>query len=772
MDQCGPFPSFPRIISLMFVPGIVLLPILVGAAPPPGDAGAGHEVSNNGLPAHVAAEILPEHRILALAQQGRWDEVLGLCGRLEEVIARRAAGQAGTRRYGVRSSRLMLAWARHQAGAGPSAEGPTVAGNVPIALRHPLIENLSKESYNLLSEFDAAISGGELRHACRLITQFADPQRWGLLRDSRDPRLLVDLPIEIELAMQREPRLPAAMQEHFGQLGILRVRGAIALGDERAVEAAAWRFFGSQAAAEARQWLGDRRLSLGRFVEAVEHYGLGLYGASPEQSASLAARSRLAAALLGFDVGPPADKPVRLGELTLSPERFEQLVGGLRSVRAKGATLAVGAARSGDPHRATCPRPAAYKPVPFATIDLRADPMPPGVDWVARQGASAVVGGKLLLVSTGQRAAFDLATGERLWLDQSGTWNSNPWWLLGPTQPIVDRDRIYVREVTPLGYRLLCLEADAGRTYWSTDPELAIASDPLLIGDDLVALEVKRLEAGELLELALVRFDAESGQLRSRVPVAEFLDHRHGALPCGLVAMGNRLVATAAGTVFCCDFEGEVLWMRRQLWMPPVPDFPEAALWHPQVHKPPLVLHGLVFATQPGVWAVEGLDLRTGRLLWRTAVPGLVALAGHYRGRLIVESNYGLSALDPATGRFLWHHPTARRLAALACGPPGGIVYARLEEPARTPASSRSPTPGRRLAALLWLDPTTGKQTYHLAFGVPDLEGADPLVGPLLTAGNRQWILVARADRPAERQIVELVARAPIGATGDRKVNN
>jgi len=759
MDQCGPVLSFPRIISLMLVPGIVLLPILLGAAPLPGDAGAGREVSNGGF-ADISSGILPEHRILALAQQGRWDEVLGLCRRLEEVIARRAAGQAGGRRYGVRSGRLMLAWARHQASAGPSAEGPPVAGNVPIALRHPLIENVSKESYNLLSEFDAAISGGELRHACRLITEFADPQSWGLVRDARDPRLLVDLPIEIELAVQREPKLPAVMQEHFGQLGLLRVRGAIALEDERAVVAAAWRFFGSHAAAEARQWLGDRRLSLGRFVEAIEQYSLGLYGASPGQSAGLAARSRLAAALLGFDVGPPAAASVRLGDLTLSPERFELLVGGLRSVRAKGATLAVGGARSGDWHRATCPRPAAYQPVPFASITLRPDPMPPGLDWVARQVASAVAGGKLLLVSPGQLAAFDPASGEKVWLDQPNVWTPNPWWLPGPTQPIVDRDRIYVRELTPLGYRLLCLEAGGGRTYWSTDPELVIASDPLLLGDDVVALEVERLEAGDLMELALVRFGAESGQLRGRVPVAEFLDHRDGALPFGLTAMGNRLVASGAGTVFCCDLDGEVLWMRRQLWMPPVPEFPEAALWHPHVLKPPLVLKGRVFATQPGVWAVEGLDLRTGRLLWRTAVPGLISLAGHYRGRLVVETNYGLSALDPSTGRLLWHHPTGHRLAALACGPPGGLVYARLEEPPRPSAWAR------RLAALVWLDAATGKPTYRLAFGVPDLAGADPLVGPLVTAGDRQWLLVARANRPAEREIVELVGRERAAKTG------
>jgi len=736
----------------MLLASVALMPALLSAAPP----------------ADASAEVLPEHRVLALVQHGRWDEVLDLCRHLEEVVAQRAAGPAGDRRYGVRSSRLMIGWARHQAGGGDSARGPAVAGNVPVAYRHPLLENVGKESYNLVSEVDAAISRGEYRHACRLVTEFADPQGWGLVRDSRDPRLLVDLPIEIELAVQRDPKLPAAMQEHFGQLGLLRVRGAIGLGDQQAVESAAWRFFGSHAAAEARQWLGDRRLSLGQFVEAVEHYSLGLYGAPAGQRESLKSRARLAAALLGFEVGAPGGAPIRLGDLRLSAERFEHLVGNLRAARAGGATLAVGAARSGDWSRATCPRPAAYHPVTLETLDLPVAPMPPGVDWLARQTASAVLDDKLLLFCTGRRAAFDLATRERLWLHQSNVAISNPWWRLGPTQPVVERDRVYVRDATPLGHRLVCLETAGGQIYWSSDPELVIASDPLLIGDHVVALQAERLDAGEMLKLSLVRFDPESGQLRDRTPVAEFLDHRDGALPCRLTAMGNRLVATAAGTVFCCNFEGEVLWMRRQLWMPPAPEFPDAALWHPQIHRPPLVLQGRVLATQPGVWAVEALDLRTGRLLWRTAVPGLVSLAGHYRGRLIVQTNYGLSALDPATGRLLWHHPTTRRLAALACGPPGGIVYARLEEPARTTASSRSPTAARRLAALVWLDPATGKPIYRQAFGVPDLEGADPLVGPLVTAGNRQWLLVARADRPAQRQIVELVAREPIGATGDR----
>ncbi len=697
----------------------------------------------------VAPRYLPEHEILVATQEGRWGEVLTLCDRLEVLLGNRPENPDQSQPYGLRSSRQLIAWARGLATWELSSDAPPELVDLPVVARHPLIERLSKKSYNLIQEFDAALAQGEFSHACRLVTEFADPQDWGLLRDPRDPQLVVNLPMEIELAVFRHPELCTAMDRHFGSLGLLRVRRAIGRDDAAAVESAAWRFYGSRAAAEAQQWLGDRWLSLGQAVEATDHYSIGLVGASAEQREDLLGRSRLAAALLGFDVGKSVTRPVRLGGFSLPPERFEEVVSRLVSARGKGATLAVGAGRSGNWYRATCPPPAAYTARLGARLHLRSHTMPAGVDWAARQVAAARVGGKLLLVSVGQLVCLDLESGKLAWRRNWAGWHRNRWSLVEPTQPVVDGDRVYLRYVSPEGYQLVSVDMATGAPFWGSDPQLAIASDPLLIGGDLIVFSVDRL-AGDLLGLSLVRFDADTGHLLDQVRIAEFHNHRQGALPCRMTAVGNRIVATAGGAVFCCDFTGRIQWIRRQLYMPPVEDFAEAALWHPQIHRPPLVLRGRVLATQPGVWAVEGLDLRTGRLLWRSTPPGLQSLAGHYRGRVIVETVYGLAALDPTEGKTLWTHPIDLRLAAVACGPPGGVVYARLDEPQWTSG------PAVRQAALVWLNPATGKPMYRLPLNLPDLGEADPLLGPLIVTRDRRWILAAPANRPTNRNIYEL----------------
>jgi len=383
--------------------------------------------------------------------------------------------------------------------------------------------------------------------------------------------------------------------------------------------------------------------------------------------------------------------------------------------------------------------------------------MPPGFDWAARQVAPMVIGDKLLLAATGQLMAYSQSTGKRLWLRQWPGWHHNPWLLVEATQPIVGGNRVYLRHIGDDGYQIASIDTSDGTIDFTTELPWPIASDPLLLGDDLIALAVDPL-AGDLLGLSLLRIDAGTGNLLGRVRLAQFRNHHQGALPCRMTAMGNRIVATASGTVVCCDLGGNLQWIRRQLWMPPVEEFDQAALRHSQIHRPPLVHRGVVVVTQPGVWAVEGIDLRTGRLVWRTAVPGLQTIGGHYRGRVIVETTYGLTALDPATGETLWNHPVELRLAALACGPPGGIVYARLDSPAQ-PTDQRE-----RRASLVWLNPATGRPLYRLPLRLAKIEDADPLLGPLVVGTQRHWVLAAPADQPTRRQLYELAA--PAAAAG------
>ena len=138
-------------------------------------------------------------------------------------------------------------------------EAPTLAAD----RRHPLLVELSKEGYNLLAEFRAALDGRSYRDACQIISTSAENGMLGLLPDSHDTDLLVSLPGAVALAMRDHPGLAATMNEQFGPVGRLRVRQAIADNDVSALEAATIQFYGTEAAGEARLFLAERSLSGG-----------------------------------------------------------------------------------------------------------------------------------------------------------------------------------------------------------------------------------------------------------------------------------------------------------------------------------------------------------------------------------------------------------------------------------------------------------------------------------------------------------------------------
>ena len=182
---------------------------------------------------------------------------------------------------------------------------------------------------------------------------------------------------------------------------------------------------------------------------------------------------------------------------------------------------------------------------------------------------------------------------------------------------------------------------------------------PLLLGQNCYVLTASD-EGSQRLGLGLATIDVESGQVRNRTTLAEFTDLWNLRIPCQATLAEGRLVATVGGCVLACRPGSGLDWIRRQLWMPPPSEaFYEAAAWYGQIHQPPLVGGGRVFATQPGVWGVQCLDLASGRLVWHRAAGELVRLVGLIEDRLVVEAADGLFAVDAATGDRLWTHEVA-----------------------------------------------------------------------------------------------------------------
>ena len=156
------------------------------------------------------------------------------------------------------------------------------------------------------------------------------------------------------------PELREAMRKHFGELGQLRRREAVAADDPAAVEAITFQFPGTEAAAAAHAWLGDREFSTGHVAQAASHYREALPDLIPAYRGEALARLRLAEALMGHDVGQPVTAPVNLGEVRMEAAEFERLVRSLREARAKLRDTA-GIDRDGAASPLCCPPPGRYE---------------------------------------------------------------------------------------------------------------------------------------------------------------------------------------------------------------------------------------------------------------------------------------------------------------------------------------------------------------------------------------------------------------------------
>ncbi len=626
----------------------------------------------------------------------------------------------------------------------------------PHLARHPYLEPSNKEAFNTVAEFHAAIDGQSYREACQLIAAIADPESLGLLGDRKDPYLLVTFPLAVELAMREYPALRQTMQEKYASVGKLRIKQAAGSGHATAIETVALQFPGTDAAAEAHRWLGDRALSAGRFVEALEHYRKALQSAPAAERGPLGARCRLAGAMMGLEVGQPVTAGVQLGSTWLSAADFEQMVRQAREAnRAPGAAHAPGVVVGLLPGR--------YEARPWSNVegqDVRRPAGLPerGVDWAGLQTSVVVTGRQMLVANRIELLALSLDSGQRRWLRRVPVREDWQLWGLVPMAPVVAGNRIFVRRLSNDGPELACLEAADGKVLWNIRPDGYVASDPLFIGSNLLVLSAVH-DGADRVSLALVALRPSSGRPRSRTSLAEFRDVWNRQFPCQAVAVDGRIVAVAGACVLACDAAGRVQWVRRQIWVPPpVHDYAAARGWFDHVPQPPLVADTRVYATQPGVFGVECLDLETGRLVWRKPLSTLTRVVGLAAGRLVVQTSDGLIGLDARQGRVLWTARTGECLDVRLCGPTGPIV---LVAPAKAQGKPAGPL------VFTWIEVEKGQRLGTTEVSLPSgAQGAPQRwLKPLVIAGGRQWAFVGAGQNAAQRDVFELVRTGNLDPT-------
>jgi outer membrane protein assembly factor BamB len=628
----------------------------------------------------------------------------------------------------------------------PGAE--ELAGGVaplPAAWRHPLSVELSKEGYNTLAELEAALSEESYRDACQIIQSISPDTALALLPDGRDPHLLLALPQAVDAAIREHPGLRRTTIEEFGELGALRRRQAAAASDVAGMQAVTVQFPGTEAAAEAHQWLGDRALAAGDFVRALGEFGSGLQSCAPWQRRELAARQRLAGALLGHDVGEPVVESVTFQNETIPGPDFEQLVAEMRGKATGGA---IGPSTPVD-----APRPAAvarYVAEHRGTWKgtLGRDPehrQPADIDWAARQLACVPAGETMYVSNRFQVSAFDLAEGKVRWTHDVGNDQGRVHsWLYAPMRPIVVGKRVFVRMLRKQGPELVCLSADNGELLWTAARAVWPICDPLLIQDRLHIFGIAAAAQEGISVVELLLLDPKSGAVESRTPLMQLRNAWDRQIPCDAAVIGGRLVANIGGSVLCCNPTGEVLWIRRQTWLPVAVD----ATAESMERVPPLSDGERLYIMQANVAAVECLDVRTGRRLWISPQPGLRSVLGLLPDRVVIATEQGVRSLAPADGAVQWTTPIAGRLYARVVCTDGRLLVLRAE-----------PTePDRYRPVMTWLDAANGEPVAE--FPLEGLEDKHPRIGPMVVQGERLWTFFGKGTRDASREIYTLTPLA------------
>lgn len=637
--------------------------------------------------------------------------------------------------------------------------------------RHPLAHSVSKEAYNVMAEFQAAVSGKAYDDACAVISSAASTELLGLLPDSHDHRLMVSFPNAVALAMNQQPQLRRTMNERFGAIGRLRVREAIQNGDHQRIEAATVQFFGTVAAAESAAWLGDRALAAGQFAAARSYFQQAIEdyerNSQIETPAQRALDARLALIRRLSDAGDHPDStedtetplsgaaPLQFNSISVTPDSFQALLKELDSRKRPDPGAAVSGdlslVPSGRPFTRQLPEIRAWRLEHRGRHDGDQGERPGSsasadVDWVARQLSVEVDGDSAFLCNRFQLSRLDLASGKTQWKQQiGGDHGSAHHWPMVPMRPLIAGDAVYARRLRKDGTEIICCDRERGDIRWTLRPGLAMVSDPFLNRGRLQVFLAGNAYAGPaILELATIH--RESGTVLSTVPVLNLFDVWQNTVPVCQVSLADGLIwFTVSGVAGCCNSEGQLLWIRRREWVPPALDRERRTR-----HWSPPVLHGeSVILCEPESPVVERVDAATGRRQWSLTIPGFRRCLAAAHGKLLIEVETGVRAVDLQTGKSLWHYIAADLLdGALVSESMDQLLLVRGVPFVEGRTREVSPT-------LVWLDGTSGREAARLT--LDGLRDKEPRVGPLVSGTDRTWLFFARGRKEANRDIFEFV---------------
>jgi outer membrane protein assembly factor BamB len=685
--------------------------------------------------------------VLEQIQTGGWDAI----HRLSRIMRFFTREFPEPRRSVARESSMRLVdWAEALAQRNrPTADQTSGAMAIPTSWRHPLVEQLGKEGYNVLAELDSALNGAALKDACQIISSMTAEQAVGLLPNARDSELLVSLPNAVALAMKDHPDLARTMQSDFGQLAELRLRQAAVEADARVMQALTTQFHSTTAAAEAQVWLGDRALSTGDLRRAEAFYRAAIQGVSIQTQPALTARLRLVAAMNGRQEGEPVTSDVRLGDVDLPAASFERLV--QESVRGANRNVIDDLSEPDTvPQLVSLPAPGVFDAVKTAMLEGTAgrDPASFGrrdLDQMGAQTAVVIAPPNLIVNSRFSIAAFSLDKGERVWQrtmdSEQGRTHS---WPLVAMRPLVAGPVTFVRRIATWGPELVAIDTATGEQRWRSAKNEIVASDPLVLTGRVAAVTLQQVQQ-DVLQLMLTNYDPRSGKVVSQQSIVQLRDVWTREVPLSAQVVGDTVLIVGGGCVIGCDLEGNPRWLRRQTWLWGVSDIRTT----PVRFDPPLIDEGRAIVTQPGVPSVSCVDIETGQLVWQRILPDnskFCRLLGMGGDKVYLQVADQLLAYSRQTGEPIWRQVLPGMCESAAIDSAGHLLLA---------IGERSGTKQHSLK-LVWLDGATG--VIRDSSYVRSWSQEQPWFGPLAIHEGRLFAITGGepVGTPVTRQLVEL----------------
>ncbi|RCS54219.1 hypothetical protein DTL42_03465 [Bremerella cremea] len=482
-----------------------------------------------------------------------------------------------------------------------------------------LVEDLSKEAYNISADLNAALDSGAIADACRLITQIPESAVQGLAPSASDPDHFFSVPAAIQMAVQSHQDLRKQMQSEHSDLAQLRLNSAIQRGDRKVIELVTLQFFDTLAAAQAHLWLGDQATAAGDFATSLQHY------LKAARSANAELRTEIDARILMLGHTPPDGSEIPTGQLSLGSTELtaQTLVDETNVLRESiPASDPVASEDSLVVHAPAWPGNS------FQPTDIRwqgnwgFDPekrptaiREENIDWRQRNIGTTVLNDEAFVSNRFQLIKLDLAEGKMKWQQtalnrQHGKAHDFP---CTQANPLVVGDLVLCRMLHEKGFALYAFDRNTGQVQWTNNLEgqLVLATDPITVQGRVLIVTLKEL-AQATHSVRLSHVDLATGEILDSSDLFRIRNTWFDRGIGKIVQHQEQLLIDLGGVLASCDISGYLQWVRKQLTFPQAID----NRWAYQNQSDLVIVGNRAMSFHAGSMRIECLDIATGHLHW------------------------------------------------------------------------------------------------------------------------------------------------------------